>query len=133
MGSPGMTMKKQTRRDCLKGMMAVSAASLPLLKTLANCAPAPSRTETEGANISLHLTAGDQRYAPSNPPTWQSAGRAPAGNTIVLRTRSGTDPILGFGAAFTDAACYVLSRLPEVEREALLQELFLRRLAHDSS
>jgi len=48
MGSPGMTMKKQNRRDCLKGMMAVSAASLPLLKTLANGAPAPSRTETEG-------------------------------------------------------------------------------------
>ncbi len=117
-------MTKQTRRDCLKGMMAFSAASLPVLKTFANAAPAPSRTETSGADISLRLTAGDQRYAASDPPAWQSADLAPAENTIVLRAGSGTDPILGFGAAFTDAACYVLSRLPEIEREALLQELF---------
>jgi glucosylceramidase len=105
-------------------MMAVSAASIPVLKTLANGAPAPSRTETSEANISLRLTAGDQRYAASNPPAWQSAHLAAAGSTITLRSGSGTDPILGFGAAFTDAACYVLSRLPEMEREALLQELF---------
>ena len=119
-----MKMTKHTRRDCLKGMMAFSAASLPVLKTVANAAPAPSRTEASGVNISLRLTAGDQRYAPSSPPAWQSAELVPAESTIVLRAGSGTDPILGFGAAFTDAACYVLSRLPEVEREALLQELF---------
>jgi glucosylceramidase len=119
-----MKMTKQTRRDCLKGMMALSAASVPLLKTFAHGAPASSRTETSSANISLHLTAGDQRYALANPPVWQSADRAPAENTIVIRGGSGTDPVLGFGAAFTDAACYVLSGLPETERETLLQELF---------
>jgi len=102
-----MKMTKHTRRDCLKGMMAFSAASLPVLKTVANAAPAPSRTEASGVNISLRLTAGDQRYAPSSPPAWQSAELVPAESTIVLRAGSGTDPILGFGAAFTDAACYV--------------------------
>jgi glucosylceramidase len=118
-----MNMPKHTRRDWLKGMMVFSAGSVPVLKTLANALPS-SRTEPSEANISLRLTTGDQRYAQSKPPAWQNADRAPAENTIILRAGSGADPILGFGAAFTDAACYVVSRLPETEREALLQELF---------
>jgi glucosylceramidase len=32
-------------------------------------------------------------------------------------------PILGFGAAFTDAACYMISRLEDAPRKALLEEL----------
>lgn len=115
-------MTKQTRRDCLTGIMAIPAASLPVLNAFA--APAPPPKETPGANASLRLTAGDRRYALSNPPVWQKAEAAPAENTIALRSVQGSDPVLGFGAAFTDAACYVLSRLPEIERDALLRELF---------
>ncbi len=116
-----MTMANKSRRDCLKGLMAVSASALPFPKIFAN---GPSPLGSSGGAISLYVTAGDQRYAPSTPPVWQNADLARAATTISLRAGSGADPILGFGAAFTDAASYILSRMPDSEREALLQELF---------
>ncbi|HXB54076.1 MAG TPA: glycoside hydrolase family 30 beta sandwich domain-containing protein [Vicinamibacteria bacterium] len=43
---------------------------------------------------------------------------------MILEPAQAAQPILGFGAAFTDAACYVIGEMPEAARDALLQELF---------
>jgi glucosylceramidase len=72
----------------------------------------------------MHVTAGNQRYSPAPSLNWQTAGRAQTANTITLTGTRSKQPILGFGAALTDAACYVIHQLPEAEREKLLQELF---------
>jgi glucosylceramidase len=42
----------------------------------------------------------------------------------VLQPGRRLQPILGFGAALTDAACYMINQMPEAAREELLHELF---------
>ena len=44
--------------------------------------------------------------------------------TVKVNLREERQSILGFGAAMTDASCYNLGRMPEQERQALIQELF---------
>lgn len=46
------------------------------------------------------------------------------GQTIVLDAGKTYQPILGFGAAFTDAACYMFNQLPAARRDALFTQLF---------
>src|SRR6516164_9435394 len=116
-------MLKQTRRKFLK-MTTASAAGLPFLKAISSTTQPSSNEPTPTGTVAVHITTGDQRYSPSDSLTWQSAGRAQREDTIILRGVRNRQPILGFGAAFTDAACYVLSQLPEAERERLLHELF---------
>jgi glucosylceramidase len=116
-------MLKPTRRKFLK-MTTASAAGLPFLKAFPSTTTAFPGDQTPSGTVAVHVTSGDQRYSPSASLTWQSAGRAQREDTIILRGVRSTQPILGFGAAFTDAACYVLSQLPEAERDRLLHELF---------
>ena len=55
---------------------------------------------------------------------WRS-GAAPANaETVELNPNERFQQILGFGAAFTDAACYMFHQLPEAARGALFHELF---------
>jgi glucosylceramidase len=53
---------------------------------------------------------------------WRVAGSAASGIRIDPALRY--QEILGFGAAFTDASCYLLSKLTPAERQALMSELF---------
>ncbi|MCY0902943.1 MAG: glycosyl hydrolase [Firmicutes bacterium] len=46
------------------------------------------------------------------------------GDWITVEPDMAQQSILGFGASFTDAACYVLSRMDQVSRSRLLHELF---------
>ncbi|HEY6253000.1 MAG TPA: glycoside hydrolase family 30 beta sandwich domain-containing protein [Candidatus Angelobacter sp.] len=116
-------MPKPTRRDFL-ALTTASAACLPFTKAFSSETPGPPEEHTPSGSVAVHVTAGDQRYSPSRPLVWQSADRASSKDTILLGGTRRKQPILGFGAALTDAACYVLSQLPEAERERLLQELF---------
>lgn len=116
-------MSKQTRRSFLV-TTALSAACLPLEKAFSSAAPLPTEEQTPRGTVAVHVTAGDQRYASAPPLTWQSANRARKEDTIVITGVGRRQPILGFGAALTDAACYVIHQMPEAERERLLQELF---------
>jgi glucosylceramidase len=116
-------MTKHTRRKFLK-ITTVSAAAFPLMKVFPATSLTSLNEQTPAGKVSVRLTTADQRYSPSASLAWQSADRAQTGDAIILRGTSSKQPILGFGAAFTDAACYVLSQLPEAERERLLQELF---------
>jgi len=69
-------------------------------------------------------TAGDKHYAVGAPVRWQRASGRPGRNTIVIQPERKFQPILGFGAALTDAACYMIDQMPEAAREELLHELF---------
>jgi glucosylceramidase len=117
------TMPKQTRRSFLV-TTALSAACLPLEKAFSSAAIPPLEEPTPGGTVTVHVTAGEQRYASVSPLSWEGADRARKEDTIMLTGTRSQQPILGFGAALTDAACYVIHQLPEAERERLLQELF---------
>jgi glucosylceramidase len=118
-----MNMPKQTRRNFL-AMTTASAAFLPFMKAFASGTRRASEEQTPGGTVTVYLTTGDLRYSASGSLTWQTADRAPSKDTIILRGIRSKQPILGFGAAFTDAACYVLNQLPDAERDRLLHELF---------
>ena len=49
---------------------------------------------------------------------------SPSPEAIIIDPSKKAQPILGFGAALTDAACYVISQLPEAARASLLNDLF---------
>ena len=54
---------------------------------------------------------------------WKSSGIA-AGSAIVVNGDEARQEMLGFGAAMTDASCYVLSQMKEEERGAVMHDLF---------
>ena len=105
-------------------MTTVSAAGLSFVKAFSPATAMAAKEQTPSGTVAVHITGGDQRYSPSAPLTWQSADKIQGKETIILRELRSKQPILGFGAAFTDAACYVLSQMPEADRERILQELF---------
>ena len=47
-----------------------------------------------------------------------------AGTRVVVDPSLKSQSLLGFGGAFTDAACYVISQLPQSARRDLLNDLF---------
>jgi len=71
--------------------------------------------------VTVWVTSSDQCLA-ENQTNWhtQKAGES---ETIVIDTNKRYQSIVGFGGAFTDAACYIISRLPETQRAELLSVL----------
>jgi len=107
---------QQTRRTFLK-LSAVGVAATAA-GNLAKASRAPASGE-----ISVRVTGGNLRYAAAPPLAWRPASVA-AENSIVLDPSKKYQEILGFGAAFTDAACYTFNRLEPSVRQDLFHELF---------
>jgi glucosylceramidase len=93
----------------------------------ADAATAKLATGSEPANrspeISVWETSGDERFAAAPRATWRPAG-TPATDQLRLNPGIKFQEILGFGGAFTDAACYMFNQLSPVAREKLFHELF---------
>ena len=110
----------QTRRTFLKlsaaGIAAVGTAELE--SPFADPAPAPSSGE-----ISVRVTGGDQHYVSAPALAWKSAGK-PGEGVIAVNPSTKYQEMLGFGAAFTDAACYMFNQLSPSAREPLFHDLF---------
>ncbi len=110
-----------TRRTFLKssafGVAATAAArSLPLFGNSADARPA--------GEIGRWVTNAKQRFAPADPISWGSLATVPGSETILLNPETKFQEILGFGAAFTDSACYMFNQLSTVARQDLFHELF---------
>jgi glucosylceramidase len=114
---------EQTRRDFLKlstaGLAAGAAAEALGVPCLANPAKTPS------GEIEVHITDENRRLENAPALEWrESSGQKPSAETIALHPEKKFQEILGFGAAFTDASCYVFSQLSADAREQLFHELF---------
>ena len=109
-----------TRRTFLKqsalGLAAVRSRDF----SLASSVPAPA---PESPEIAVRVTGGTLRYQAAAPSAWRTATGTEE-NTIELNPAQKYQEILGFGAAFTDAACYTFHRLDAAAREQLFRELF---------
>lgn len=108
-------MTRASRRNFLKSATA-SAAVLAISRSTAWAQPA------QGA-VRLWSSYGDRRHAAGDPLQWKPAG-AISSDAIVLDPSTTRQQILGFGAAMTDATCYVLSLLSSSQREAVFHEIF---------
>jgi glucosylceramidase len=108
-------MLPNTRRAFLK-TGAVAAASLAAFKSSPLWAEPVSR-------VQAWTTSKDRKFEPVEAPQWHGSTTS-AFKGIHVDPRERYQEILGFGAAFTDASCFLLYKLNAQERQALLAELF---------
>jgi glucosylceramidase len=74
--------------------------------------------------IEVWMTNEKLRCAKTAPARWKKASSSSRNATVVLDTGKTFQTILGFGGAFTDAACFMMNRLSPNVRTELLQEMF---------
>jgi glucosylceramidase len=112
---------ERSRREFLQltamGLTAAAAAeSLPGFGKSADPQP--------GGKIAGWTTGGAVRFQPIPSLTWRPAPTPVAKDRIVVNPEQRFQEILGFGAAFTDASCYLFHQLPPDLRMTLFRELF---------
>jgi len=74
--------------------------------------------------IRAWITAGDERFNELPVLPWRPAAGPSSQSTVEVDASSRFQSILGFGGAFTDASCYLFSRMDPAARHALMQEFF---------
>jgi len=113
---------QRTRRDFLK----FSAAGLAASAATEALGARPSRNAGNSAGeITVRVTDERRRFEVAPASAWRpSSGRKLSGTIITLNSEKKFQEILGFGAAFTDASCYLFSQLSEDSRQQLFHELF---------
>lgn len=82
----------------------------------------PAWSDAPGS-VKVWATFRDQRHAKAAPLPWKPVSEV-AADAVVINPAEVRQEMLGFGAALTDASCYVLSRMPAKEQQALMHELF---------
>jgi glucosylceramidase len=110
-------MARGSRRGFLKAASAVAAVAA------SNKIPAFAAGINSLGPVQVWATFRDKRHAPADPLAWKPVTEVEP-DAIVLDPLTTRQEILGFGAALTDASCYVLSQLSEDERQALMHDLF---------
>src|ERR1039458_9283744 len=111
-------MAGSSRRGFLKIASATAAASAVLNKI-----PAWADTTQASGPVQGWSTFRDRRHAPANALEWKPVVEI-ASDAIALDPGATRQQILGFGAALTDATCYLLSQIQGDERAALMHEIF---------
>lgn len=112
-----------TRRDFLEK----AAASVACTMIGGKLAAADSRLADiplPKLEIEVFVTDASRHHAQASSLRWTVVSREPSGNAVVVNPAERAQPVLGFGAALTDAACYVLSQMPQPARGELLNQLF---------
>src|SRR5271166_6634118 len=102
------------------GAAAASLLGVPVnAEGKANEAQAPTKpAQTEVTDKSGKRLAAGPEIA------WTKIAKKAAPADIIVDATKTAQTILGFGAAFTDAACYTLSRLSDADRANLLRTMF---------
>ncbi len=108
-------MVVRTRRNFLKSASA-AAVVLSFRDPL-------GRAQSASSRVQVWSTFRDRRHAAADPAEWKPAANISA-EAVVLDPSSTRQEILGFGAAMTDASCYVLSELSEAERRSVMHDIF---------
>jgi glucosylceramidase len=113
---------KNTRRDFLKissaGLAAGAVAdAVPAWATFGSATP-------NAAEISVRITDEKRRFESASAIAWRQVSGQPSADIIALHPEKKFQQILGFGAAFTDASCYMFHQLSANSRQQLFHELF---------
>jgi glucosylceramidase len=113
---------ESTRRDFLR-LSGMGLAAVAATKASAET-PSARLASPKAGEASVWVTDGNQRLARGSSVKWHAPAESAASDRVVLNPSQRYQEILGFGAAFTDASCYVLSQLTPADREKLFHELF---------
>ncbi len=133
-GTPSAAAADTGRRAFLRtGAVGLSAAislpalGLPLVGPPGPRAVAPPRarmTPAPAGPIRVFQTAGARHHAALPDLAWRATSDAPGAADVVLAPDRRKQDVLGFGAAFTDAACHTFHRMAPAARAALFRELY---------
>jgi glucosylceramidase len=110
-------MMQSSRRGFLKGASATAA-----VLAVANGLPTLAESAAAGP-VQVWSTYGERRHVSGPALNWRPVSEL-AADAIVLNPGATRQEVLGFGAAFTDASCWMLSQLPDGQRAELMHELF---------
>jgi glucosylceramidase len=108
-------MLSSTRRDFLRNSL-VAAGSLAVFKAAPSWADAASP-------VRAWVTSKEKKFEEIKGLQWRASNTNTA-SSIHLNPSESYQEILGFGAAFTDASCYLFDKMHSHERQALLAELY---------
>ncbi len=112
-----------TRRDFLT-VSALGAAALAGTSELnQRSAKDPAKGDVPG-DVIVWVTDDHRLLSQMAPVAWRPASRPAPPDAVNLNPDKQFQEILGFGAAFTDAACYTLNQLPPAARDELFHLLF---------
>ncbi len=111
----------RNRRDFLKAAGAGVAAGMGAQSEAA--ADYPAQDQPSGS-VEVRVTDASRKFAPEPHLEWHTAGGASSTEPIHLNASIQFQEHLGFGGAFTDAACTVFHQLSAPAREALFHEMF---------
>ncbi len=120
-------MSEQTRRDFLRFSAAglAAGATAEALPAWSSSVPGPLFPSLAGTGeIAVHVTDQKHRFESAPSLVWKQSSIQPTAEIIALDLGTKFQEILGFGAAFTDASCFMFSQLSDAAREQLLHELF---------
>jgi glucosylceramidase len=121
-----------THKTSRRKFLELSALGLAATVAPGETIPPASATELGSGNpplspeISVWLTAGDERFVAAPKTAWHPAPATPGTDQIRLNPAKKFQEVLGFGGAFTDAACFTFNQLAPGPREQLFHELFHR-------
>ncbi len=82
-----------------------------------------ARARGDAKPVRAWVTAPGKLHEPAAPPAWQPWKQASA-EGIELDPDQRSQELLGFGGAFTDAACWLMSQQEAGARQALLRDLY---------
>jgi glucosylceramidase len=112
---------ESTRRTFLKmsaiGLAAARAGRDPMVDSGTASGPASGELEVWVTNQKMRCARGETI-------SWRTSPAVPAGDVITLDPKTQFQTALGFGAAFTDASCYIFNQLAPAARAQLFHELF---------
>jgi len=111
-------MGKSSRRGFLKAASATAAAI-----SISNRARLFAGQASAAGPVDVWSTFRDRRHVKRESLSWKPVGEV-AADAIALDPATKKQEVLGFGAAMTDAACFVLSRLADAERQPVMHDLF---------
>lgn len=111
-------MAKSSRRKFLKAASGTAAAI-----ALSRRIPAWAAAADGNGTVKVWSTFRDRRHTPGESIYWKPAEQV-AAEAIMLDPSNTKQEMLGFGAAMTDASCYLLSQLTESERQSVMHDFF---------
>jgi glucosylceramidase len=89
----------------------------------ADSIPGDTANGVDPSPVRVHVTDKDRRFEPGRDLPWPPP-RGTLASSLDLNPKRTFQEILGFGAALTDAACYLLHNLSPALRKEFFQEIF---------
>lgn len=112
-------MPKTNRRDFLKIAASASAAV-----AAGDAKSLYAESEAMPGTVRAWRTSPMEKFQPVQPPPQWETGDEVSALAIYLNPGTVQQEILGFGGAFTDASCYLLSQMAPDARHAFLSDLY---------